>query len=184
MEQNAKKISVIIPCYNVETYIDRCMTSIMIQTIGVKNLEVICVDDASTDDTWIHLKAWEKLFPDNIILIRLETNGRQGRARNLGFQRVSTDWVSFVDSDDWLEPDYFEQLYNPLAKFDCDVISCGEERDFSETLTFFDDEIRSGTHKEDQYIVADTEEIRKFLIITMPAGGGALQERLSVSNYL
>lgn len=47
-----KKISVIIPCYNVSAYIDRCMTSIVSQTMGMDSLEIICVDDASTDDTW------------------------------------------------------------------------------------------------------------------------------------
>ena len=61
------KISVIIPCCNVERWIDRCMTSITSQTIGMGNLEIICVDDASADDTWGHLKEWERSFPENVL---------------------------------------------------------------------------------------------------------------------
>lgn len=65
-----KKISVIIPCYNVSSYIDRCMRSVIGQTIGVGSLEIICIDDASTDDTWEHLQKWEQQYPDDILLIR------------------------------------------------------------------------------------------------------------------
>ena len=54
-----KKISVIIPCYNAASYIDKCMVSITAQTIGTEALEIICIDDASTDGTWEHLRKWE-----------------------------------------------------------------------------------------------------------------------------
>ncbi len=78
------KISVIIPCYNVGNYIDRCMASIAVQTLGVENLEIIFIDDASTDDTWERLQRWEKRFPDNILLIHSDVNGKPGAARNIG----------------------------------------------------------------------------------------------------
>lgn len=68
------KISIIIPCYNVASYIDRCMTSIVAQTMGMDSLEIICIDDASTDDTWAHLQRWERLLPDQVLLIRQEVN--------------------------------------------------------------------------------------------------------------
>ena len=54
-----KAISVIIPCYNVDAYLDRCLTSVVSQTIGTENLEIICIDDASSDGTWERLKVWE-----------------------------------------------------------------------------------------------------------------------------
>ena len=72
-----KKISVIVFCHNVGPYIDRCMTSITTQTIGMDRLEIICVDDASSDDTWTHLQRWEQLFPEDVLLIPLETEGGQ-----------------------------------------------------------------------------------------------------------
>ena len=79
-----KKISVIVFCHNVGPYIDRCMTSITTQTIGMDRLEIICVDDASSDDTWTHLQRWEQLFPEDVLLIPLETEGGQ-HASNRSF---------------------------------------------------------------------------------------------------
>lgn len=133
-----KKISVIIPCYNTELFIDRCMSSIAAQTIGMNHLEIICINDASTDNTWLLLQKWEQLFPDNVILISLDSNRRMGAARNIGLNYASGDYVSFVDSDDWLETDYFEKLYKPMIQSNCDVAACGFKRDSSDTLTYFD----------------------------------------------
>lgn len=104
-------ISVIIPCYNVEAYIDRCMESVVNQTIKMENLEVILVNDASTDGTLDKLYEWEKRFPENIMVITYEKNIRQGGARNIGMQYANAEYIAFVDSDDWLEIDAFEKLY-------------------------------------------------------------------------
>lgn len=166
-----RKISIIIPCYNVAPYIDRCMASIAVQTIGMDSLEIICIDDASTDDTWAHLRKWEQVFPDQIILIRQEINRRQGAARNLGLACASADWISFVDGDDWLEPDYFERLYRPVGKFKCDVIACRWKMDDSSSLTCFDAGIRS--LNEEQYISADTAEITKQIFVERKLGMAA-----------
>ena len=75
-----EKISVIIPCYNVEKYIDRCLASVARQTIGIEKLEIICVNDASTDGTWQKLSAWERKYPQNILLVDCAQNGKLGRA--------------------------------------------------------------------------------------------------------
>lgn len=157
-----RKISVIIPCYNAASYIDRCMTSIAAQTIGMDVLEVICIDDASTDDTWKCLKRWERLFPENIILIRQEVNRRQGAARNLGLSVASADWIAFVDADDWLELDYFERLYDPAMEYDCDIVVCEWKADRAETLVYFERDMGG----KGQYIVADTKETTKQMLIS------------------
>lgn len=157
-----KKISVIIPCYNVAPYIDRCMMSIVTQTIGVDDLEIICVDDASTDDTWAHLQRWEQQFTNSIILIRLDVNRRLGAARNIGFSYASAEWISFVDADDWLEPDYFELLYRPVEIYKVEVVVCGIREDTSESLTFFSNADRCG--EKDEYYIADEKRITKMWI--------------------
>lgn len=131
------------------------MTSIMAQTIGKDNLEIICIDDASTDKTWERLKIWEQLCPENVILIQQEINRRQGAARNIGLQYATADWIAFVDADDWLEPDYFEQLYTPVTQYACDVVVCGWEPDRSDSLVYFDENRRQSG--EDKYIVVDSE---------------------------
>lgn len=166
-----RKVSIIIPCYNVAAYIDRCMASIAAQTMGMDNLEIICIDDASTDDTWLHLQKWECLFPEHILLIRQEVNRRQGTARNIGLQYASADWIAFVDGDDWLEPDYLELLYRPVTKYSCDVVCCEAERDFSDTLVYFNEKDRGDG--EDQYLVADTDEAKKGLIAASIVGEAA-----------
>lgn len=166
-----KKISVIIPCYNVVRWIDRCMTSIVRQTVGMDVLEIICIDDASTDDTWEHLQAWQRKFPKNILLIRQEVNRRQGAARNLGLQYASADWVAFVDADDWLEPDYFELLYHPAKEYGCDIVCCGSMRDSSETLSYFDEDDRT-EGEEDRLISVDSEPVKKIMIQTRGTTAG------------
>lgn len=84
------KISIIIPCYNVEKYIDRCLESIEKQTIGIETLEIICLDDKSVDGTLDKLHEWEKRYPDNIVVVELPDNGRQGCARNIGLSYMAS----------------------------------------------------------------------------------------------
>ncbi len=168
MDAYERKISVIIPCYNVAPYIDRCLTSIAVQTIGLDSLEVICIDDASTDDTWGHLQKWEQSFPENILLIRQEVNRRQGAARNLGMQYASAEWIAFVDADDWLEPDYLEQLYEPTARYVCDVVACGTGVDQAASLVYFNEKDRE--EGEECYIQAATKEQKKNMFLYKPLG--------------
>ena len=128
-----KKISIIIPCYNTENYIDRCLTSLLNQTIGFKYLTVICVNDASTDRTWQKLKEWKTRYPNNFILINCTKNGRQGRARNLALSYVTTPYIGYLDSDDWIEPDTYEKMYQNTEAYHCDIVFCDMSRDYSDT---------------------------------------------------
>ena len=155
------KISVIIPCYNVANYIDRCLTSITEQTFDIRDVEILCIDDASTDDTWEHLAAWHEKYPANVLAIGCEVNGRQGTARNIGLQYATAPWICFIDSDDWVEPDYLEKLYAATVSTDCEVVTCQNKRDSSDTLSYFSDR---NTGKEDHMLLIDTTEKRKHFI--------------------
>lgn len=155
------KISIVIPCYNVEKYIDRCLTSIIQQTIGIDELEIICIDDASTDSTWSHLQNWHEQYPNTIIALGCEVNGRQGTARNIGLEYASAPWICFIDSDDWVELDYLEKLYTAALETDCEVITCQNKRDSSDSLSFFDER---STGKENRLLLIDTVEKRKTFI--------------------
>lgn len=105
-------ISVIVPCYNVERYIDRCMHSLVKQTIGISNLEIILVNDASTDGTLNKLQCWEEKYPENIMVVTYEKNIRQGGARNIGMQYATSEYIGFVDADDYVALDMYEVLYS------------------------------------------------------------------------
>ncbi len=165
-----KKISVIIPCYNVARWVDRCLTSIVRQTVGMDELEIICIDDDSTDDTWDHLQKWEKRYPEDVLLIRQEVNRRQGAARNIGLQYASGEWIAFVDADDWVEPDYFERLYMSAKRYDCDVVVCDQVKDYSEFLVYFKEIDR--IVGEERYILTDIKEQRKDMLFHKLLGDG------------
>ena len=163
-------ISVIIPCYNVEKYIDRCLTSVTKQTIGMDSLEIICIDDASTDGTWEKLQKWYEQYPEHILALHLEKNSRQGTARNIGLEYATAPWISYIDSDDWVELDYLEKLYNITTQRDCDVVMCQHGRDTSTTLSFFED---TSTDKESRMLRIDTVERRKQFIFLNSANSYA-----------
>ena len=128
-----KKISIVIPCYNAAEYLDRCMESILKQTIGLENIEIILVNDASTDEgaTLSLMMEYEKKYPDNIIVIPLEQNMRQGGARNVGVTYAGGEYLMFCDADDWLMLDAMEILYHIALKYDADVVEF-QKRDVME----------------------------------------------------
>jgi glycosyltransferase involved in cell wall biosynthesis len=125
------KISVIIPCYNVEKYIDRCIQSLVKQTIGLEDMELIFINDGSSDHTYAHLLEWKK-FSNNIIVVDCKKNGGSGRARNIGMQQAKGAFLGFVDADDWVEPDMYEKLYEAITSNQCDVAQCLLVRDKEE----------------------------------------------------
>ncbi len=134
-------ISIVVPCYNVEKYIDRCIQSIVSQTIGIENIEVILVNDASTDGTYIKLCEWKEKFPQNIIVISYDKNIRQGGARNRGIKAATSSYIGFVDSDDWIEPNMYEILYNAITSHQCDMAGCMFIRDDGNAVIEKDDKI-------------------------------------------
>lgn len=125
LENVFDKISVIIPCYNVAELLGRCLKSIFEQQLDGINLEVICVDDKSTDHTLNVLMEWEARYPQQMIVIPMEENGKQGRARNIALQYASGNYITYVDADDALEPGYFKRLYKKICENDCEVAGCG-----------------------------------------------------------
>lgn len=119
-----KIISIIIPCYNVEAYLDRCFTSLKKQTLGFEKMELIFVNDASTDKTLEKLTAFEAQYPDNIIIINFTESRRQGTARNVALEYSSAPYIGYVDSDDWVEPAMFEKMISTIQTYDCDFVEC------------------------------------------------------------
>lgn len=161
-----KKISIIIPCYNVEKYIMRCFESLKNQTIGIEQMELIFVDDASADGTWKMLQEIEKQYPEDIIAVHCETNGRQGRARNIGMSYATAEYMGFVDSDDWVEPDMFEILLEEMEKNQRDIVYCKFYRD---------DGKERKEHRLDgaiTHLLVDSDEKRKEFICSNCLGYG------------
>ena len=114
------KISVIVPVYNVEKFIRRCLDSIINQTM--KDLEIILVDDGSTDNSGVICDEYAKL--DNRITVIHKENGGVSSARNRGLDVATGEWIAFVDSDDYIEEDMYEVLYKTATEKNVDICAC------------------------------------------------------------
>ena len=112
-----EKITVIVPVYNVENYLEKCLDSLINQTY--KNLEIIVINDGSTDNSGTICQEYAR--KDNRIVYIEKENGGQSEARNMGLDRMTGSYVTFVDSDDWVEPNYVEVLYKKLLEYCADI---------------------------------------------------------------
>ncbi len=126
------KISVIIPVYNVENCLKRCLDSIVNQTL--KDIEIICVNDGSVDSSLEILKGYAQ--NDSRIRIINQKNSGSGAARNLGVKIAQGEYLGFVDADDWIESNYFETLYNAAKKIDADISRTMLKRHYNNDYTF------------------------------------------------
>ena len=115
-----EKISVIVPVYNVENYIQYCLESLVNQTY--KNLQIILVDDGSTDSSGYICDKYA--LKDKRIKVIHKSNGGLSSARNSGMQLADGNYIGFVDSDDFIMPTFYEELYNLLQKYDSDIAEC------------------------------------------------------------
>lgn len=164
------KLSIIIPCYNAEKHIDRCFSSLEGQTIGIEQLEIIFVNDASTDNTLKCLTDFEKKHPENVIVINCEKNGRQGAARNIGLRHATAEYVGFADDDDAFEPEMFEDLYEKAKAYDCDMVMCEFNNITDTEYNNNKDTDLSGnnTSRNDAFYVITTPEERLAIITSDP----------------
>lgn len=116
---NKITVSIIIPVYNAVSYIHKCLSSLLNQSI--KNYEIICVNDASTDETLSVLGDYARRY-SNIVVINHQKNKRQGGARNTGIRAAKGLYIGFVDSDDWVEESMYKELYEEAVKYDLDIV--------------------------------------------------------------
>ena len=118
------KLSVIVPVYNMtgEGKLQFCLNSLINQTID--DYEIIAVDDASTDHSLEVLREYEKRYPHLVRVLAHDVNKRQGGAKNTGLRAARGEWIGFIDSDDWITPDYYEKLLNKAAETGADMVGC------------------------------------------------------------
>lgn len=149
-------ITVVVPVYNVESYLERCIQSIIKQSY--KNLEIILVDDGSTDASGKICDYYKKI--DKRIIVIHKTNGGLSSARNIGIENSNGIFITFVDSDDWIAIDYCEYLYEIMRSNNADMSMCGHVR-----TSIVDDRL---FEKENEYI--QVIESREFLLKILKIG--------------
>jgi len=118
MKKKQLLVSVIIPVYNAEKYLSKCIESIINQTY--KNIEIILINDGSTDNSSNICDAY--ISKDNRIKVIHKQNEGVSTARNLGIEEAKGEYISFVDSDDWLVPDAYERIMHCISKYNVDVV--------------------------------------------------------------
>lgn len=160
------KLSIIIPCYGVETYLDRCMKSIVNQTI--KDIEIILVDDGSPDRVPEICDRWATKDPR--IKVIHKKNGGLGFARNSGLEVATGEYVAFVDSDDYVDKKMYETLWHEAKCSDADVILCG-----------FKTEQRNGIWVNSNEVSEKTEwngdDVKEFLLDMLSCAPHVAEER-------
>ena len=156
MEQH--KVSVIIPVYKTEPYLRKCVDSVVNQTY--RNLEIILVDDGSPDGCGAICD--EYASKDDRVKAIHQENGGASRARNAGLDVATGDYVGFVDSDDWIEPDMYELLLNNALAYQAEISMCGE--------TMYEGETESnGSPTNGETVVLD-----RITALKLTADGGSM----------
>ena len=142
-------ISIVVPVYNCEKYIEDCISSIKNQTY--KNLEIIIVNDGSTDRS---LELIKKIAnADKRVFIYTTENKGVSHARNIGIEKATGKWISFVDSDDWLEPNFCELLLEKAVELDADYIGCGYNKVTGENIQKINADERILEYEKNEFLI-------------------------------
>ena len=166
-----EKITVIVPVYNVENYLEKCLDSLINQTY--KNLEIIVINDGSTDNSGEICQEYAQ--KDNRIVYIEKENGGQAEARNMGLDRMTGSYVTFVDSDDWVELDYVETLYKKITEYQADI-AVGNYYSFDEAEGMYYFYIFGDSYYEKVYDnvsifenLYESQEMKSFALISVGA---------------
>lgn len=154
------ELSVVVPIYNVEKYLRRCLDSILQQTYRVG--EIICVNDGSTDGCAQILEEYAR--KDDRIRVVWKENGGLVSARKAGIMLARGRYATYVDSDDWIEPNMYEEMMQKLTESGADIVTSGCIRDYGSHIVKEEEKIAAGTYegerliKELQSRMVDTEK--------------------------
>lgn len=122
------KVSIIVPVYNTAKYLSMCIESLINQTL--KDIEIILINDGSTDES----ESIIKKYKDKRIKYIFKKNEGIGKTRNLGIEKTNGEYLAFIDSDDYIEPNFCEVMYNKAIKDECDIVICDYYKDINERL--------------------------------------------------
>ena len=159
------KVSIIVPVYNVESYLDKCLNSLVNQTL--KEIEIIIVNDGSTDNSKKIIDKYAKKYK-NIIAITKE-NGGVSEARNLGLTKATGEYIAFLDSDDWVELDMYEKMYQKALAENFDIVACDTQAIFPNEKQYIgsnikEDNVLNNTLMIDAYAVLWNKIYKKELL--------------------
>ena len=148
---NNELISIIVPIYNVENYLERCIKSLLSQ--DYENIEIILVDDGSTDNS---ARICQKYLEDKRVRYFYKKNGGLSDARNFGMSKMNGQYVTFVDSDDAISNDFISYNYKSLMNSGADISVCNME-------FVYDDKVRNISKRDVNFVLTKDDVIEKML---------------------
>ena len=160
------KVSIIVPVYNVEKYLEKCLNSLVNQTL--KDIEIIVVNDGTKDNSQEIIDKYIKKYPKKVKGY-IKENGGLSSARNYGLKYAAGEYIAFVDSDDYVELDMYEKMYNKAIRENFDIVAC-------DLFYVYDDkkvEAFSNLNKD----VFTKEEIKKSMINIYPSAWNKLYKK-------
>ena len=122
-------VSLLIAVYNTETYLERCLDSLLNQSLA--NIEIVAVNDGSTDQSPAILETYQKR--DERIRVIHQQNRGLGAVRNKGIEAARGEFIAFIDADDWVEPDYCLRMYEKAKADQADLVICEYAAEFADT---------------------------------------------------
>ena len=140
-----KMLSIIVPVYNTAEYLEQCIGSIL--SSSYQNLEIICVNDGSTDESENILNKMKK--KDSRIKVVNTQNGGVSKARNIGLSMAQGEFISFVDSDDWIEPEYYVALLSEYTH-ERQLLICDYYLNYEQKPTEREIDVKSGVYSQEQ----------------------------------
>ena len=175
-------VSVIIPVYNTAPYLRRCLDSVCKQTL--QNIEIICINDGSTDNSAEILQQYEE--KDSRVCVITQENKGIAVARNIGLQYARGQYIGFVDSDDWIEPNMFALAYNTAQREHVDIVAWGYSLDLMTGQKAIKKEEQKGFHDTEQVVCAILSEgsYRDFLWNKLFSKNFILEKRLKFDETL
>lgn len=173
------RISIIIPVYNGTKFLKTCFDSLTRQSIGMKNLECIFVNDASTDEgASLHMLCdFEKEYPDQVIVVDSQQNHRVGGSRNIGLEYATGDYIAFMDQDDILHPAMLWNMSVFLEKYECDVVMC-------RFLKFSDERVCQLKRSGPDYVIDITDDLEREKLITSNQLGYVVWDKLYRRDFI
>ena len=165
------KVSIIVPVYNVEEYLNKCLESLVNQTL--KDIEIIVVNDGTKDNSQKIIDDYAKKYPKLIKSYKKE-NGGLSSARNYGLKYAKGEYIAFVDSDDYVEHDMYEKMYNKAKTNDFDIVACD--------LYYIYSNKKENAYSQVKCDIMDKNRIKKAMLNIYPAAWNKIYKKELFNN--
>lgn len=166
------KVSVVVPVYNVEKYLDKCLSSLVSQTL--KDIEIIVVNDGTKDNSQKIIDKYKNNYP-KIIKSYIKENGGLSDARNFGMKYAKGDYVAFVDSDDYVDVNMYEEMYKKAIESNYDIVVCDLNYVYDSKIKFHSCNIKND--------LLSKQEIKDNMIEMYPTAWNKIYKRSFVENF-